>query len=660
MGRYKMRNRRSKKIRAVALLVILLWTVVVPYLGMEPRVSAGTIPENCGLDADAIIASNNIPLSIVNNKGQKVTLNKKLLSELGLVAYGSPFGSVNGGHYRYLGYTIDGNVYTNPYYPPDKEVQYHVGKSWTKYPWDDPIARKKLVQQWGISDQGFNNAAESDKWLSERLVSPYPLRPYNWLEDFNTLPGNTWRNIKFPWDTKTLKEYGVIVSPPGKYVWGTFVMFNKGSGTNDGINTGGDWYQDFLIEPDVLFCGGKERDLFVSYVEGGEYEPNVPKTTRVKVGLSKGSDVSSISNVKVNLYVAGSLVGSQTVTLTRGEEKSLSFTWVTANNSNLFIKAEINPSPRTHEEYWSKPGDVYANNVRSTIISSNAAPPPIIGSCQINDPNSGYSRGISGRYYYSCPPCDEYGCSTCIGYYFEELWVDMLDPKPTTVQAGQGTEIQVKTTYENDNPAHAGRPYGPKNVILEAPNTDRWPSVQIENEPMVPEKSMGSWKNTWKPPYAKFDGEGNWTKSSTPPSIDPDKNEFGGLQRWYFGFDVPDGEEFTLYSHVTAGYQNGLSACDGRIIRVEGTPTDDYVIRVVDPSNPFPTGEVGLNWQGYDSEGHFYDYTDRILKLKDWYTEPERLYQQKVEGYKNGKIINDNLNYYQKNMSDNIKGLAGK
>lgn len=639
MGRCEMKHRRL--INAFTIVALSLLMTTAPNLTKSEKVIAGTTPVDCNLNADSIIQANDIPLSITiskNGNSQTLPINKDILSRRGYVAYGSPFGSFNSSYkeYRYLGYTIDGKVYTNPDYPPDVEVQYHVGKSWTKHPWNDPVASKKLVAQWGISDGGFNNEMESDQWLADRLISPYPSRPYNWLQDFNTLPNNSWKQKSgFPWNVSTLKNYGVIVSPPGKFVWGTFVMFNTGTGKNDGINSGGDWYQDFLIEPDILFCGGgKEKDLYTSYVDGGQYEVDVPISTRVKVGLSTGSEIEALSNVTVSLFANGSLVGNQVVSLTRGVEKSLTFNWTPKGRGTITLRAEINPPPRTHQEYWSKPEDVYGNNVKTVVLTESSPPPPINGTCNINDPNSGYSRGISGKYYYSCPPCNEDGCSKCIGYYFEELWVDMLTPKPTVVQAGQGTAIEVKTTYDNDNPAHEGKLYGASQVIIQAPNTDDWPRVVMENQPMVPAKPVGSWVNNWKPPYAKFDGEGNWTKSLTPPTIDPSQNEFGGLQRWYFGFDVPDGEEFNVFGKANAGYKNSLNACDGYSIRVEGTPTDDYVIRTVDPLNPFPTGDIGKNWLGYDYDGKFYDYTDRIKRLTKWYSEPEEAYKEKVSQMK--------------------------
>ncbi|MFF0828867.1 Athe_2463 domain-containing protein [Brevibacillus sp. NPDC003359] len=620
--------RISKVLKAISVVAVSLLLIVSPYIDPKMPVLAGAPPLSCNLDVDSIL-KNNPDIALKNVKGKP--LNRDVLQKRGYVTYGNPSGSVNQGEYRYIGYTFEDALYTNPQYPPDTEVQYHVAKSWTYKPWNDPIASKKLIDQWKVNDLGYNSDPASDQWLRERLVSMYPDRPFNWLEDFNSLPSNSWKNIKYPWDSKTLKEYGVIVAPPQKYIWGTFVMFNTGSGRNDGKNRGGDWYQDFLIAPDVLFCGGNERDLYTSYVEGGQFEQNVPKTTRVKVGLTAGSDIDSLGNVRVTLTANGSQVGTQVISLTKGIEKTLTFSWTPRVTANISLKAEINPLPRGHTEYWQKTGDVYANNVMSVTLQNSVPPPPINGACNIDEATSSYSKGISGKYYYDCPPYDEDGNpSTCVGYYYEELWVDMLKPNPEIVKAGQGTDITLKTTYENDNPAHAGKSYGGKTVILEAPNTDKWPSIYTENQQMVSEKTPGSWNNKWHPPYAKFDGDGNWMKHQTKPSIDPSKNEFGGLTRWYFGFDVPNGEEFILYGKVQAGYKNTLNACDGRVIRVEGTPFEDFVVRVVDPNNPFPTGEVGVNWKGYDQEGIYYDYTDRITDLQNWYSEPEKAYQNKV------------------------------
>ncbi|PPA81160.1 hypothetical protein C4A76_24030 [Brevibacillus laterosporus] len=571
---------------------------------------------NMNLNVQQILLNNpDIPLK--NSAGK--ALNKEILRTWGLIVYGEPHGPFSPhkkNQQRFLGYTELNLPYDNPLYPPDIDATNNLDKTWVHLPW-----KNKLVQdKWQTSVLGYNLAAQSELWLRDRLISPYTYlgRPWKWLDDFNSLPKNSWGSKTGKWDVNTLKQYGVIKVKPTKFGWGSFEMYN----------TDGKWYQSFLIMPDVVF-GPEELDLYTSYIEGGQFEPNVSKTTKVTVGLSDNSIEERLDNVEVVLYARGNVVGRKIISLTRGKknEQTLSFTWVTSSNQPVTLKAEINPVPRKHKEYWASEGDPYANNVKTITVESSIPPIEEGTPCFPAHP-TGYSKGISGKYYYPCPPFNGDNFSICVGYYYEEMWADFDKPKPDKVKAGQGTEVNIRTEYENDNPDHKGKPYGAQKVVFTAPNTEKYPSVIQESVGMISDKKIGNWKNNWKLPFSIFDGEGNWIRSNTLPDIDPKQNKYGGLQRWYSGFDVPDGKELEMNALVTGGYKNTLSICVNQKAVVEGTPYNDFVVRVVDPNNPFPTGEAGKNWVGYDQLGNFFDYTYLITNLKKWYEEPEKRYQK--------------------------------
>lgn len=256
----------------------------------------------------------------------------------------------------------------------------------------------------------------------------------------------------------------------------------------------------------------------------------------------------------------------------------------------------------------------------------------------VDCPPSGVQTSVtkeSGRIYYSCN-CDDDGCDVCVRIYYETVEMDVLPPSPEVVKAGNGTEIIVKTYYTNDYPYHIGRPYAPSNVYFTGENTDNYPSILVQQVNMLTDEEdpAKTWNRnvTWKLPYAKIEEDGTWTMTASKEEVDKfleaSPFHYGGLQRWYVGFDVPDGEviEFAIQTNPS-GY-NKITLCDKVQVSVDGSVFDDFIIRAVDPNNPFPTG-TGLNWQGHE---------DLIYNLTDWYNEHQlsRPYiEEKVQNYKN-------------------------
>lgn len=221
-----------------------------------------------------------------------------------------------------------------------------------------------------------------------------------------------------------------------------------------------------------------------------------------------------------------------------------------------------------------------------------------------------------------------------IRYYYETLSiVEIRGPDPSVVKAGQGSEIVIVTRYTNQNPRHRNQPFAPSSLTFKALNTEDWPNTKLETIEMIPNVDQPEyhWGNgrtvEWRLPYAKFDKDGNWTKHWYRPIIDESKFEYGGFQRWYVGFDVPDNVMIPLSFDAIGGHKHTLQVCDERFLTVKGSPFDDFIIRPVDPNNPFPTG-TGLNWQGKE---HL------IYNLKDWYNEQkltraER--EEKIQSFK--------------------------
>lgn len=91
------------------------------------------------------------------------------------------------------------------------------------------------------------------------------------------------------------------------------------------------------------------------------------------------------------------------------------------------------------------------------------------------------------------------------------------------------------------------------------------------------------------------------------------------LRNWYTSFTQPDGDyKFTIRTY-DAGI-NHLNTCHVGITEISGSvvgdPNEnhDFVKRSVDAQTPFPTGEVGWNWNGY---------VNMLTDLTPWYKQWE-------------------------------------
>lgn len=267
--------------------------------------------------------------------------------------------------------------------------------------------------------------------------------------------------------------------------------------------------------------------------------------------------------------------------------------------------------------------------VNDAVERSTVAEPMIINTYKPSgDPEVCEGRivtsvtAISGRY--ACPP------TVC--YYYETLTLDM-DSDVDVVKAGQGAEISGITRYTNQNPAHSGRPYAPAKAVATGDITENYPDVYNESVDMItdisdPARYWGGGRSVkWGLPYAMIHKDGLWEMTESEEEamkfVEADEFHYGGFQRWYTGFDVPD--DFKVYVEVEAeGGYNDLRVCDAREITIQGSPYDDFVFRTVDPSNPFPAG-TGLNWQGHE---HL------ITNLKDWYHAGDWRYKEREEEVK--------------------------
>ena len=451
--------------------------------------------------------------------------------------------------------------------------------------------------------------------------------------------------------------------------------------------------------------GNKLNFAATNITGGGGASPGTQREVKVYTRY----DGSGTHTVPVVLSYRGVEVGRQNVTFTSNSSREVDFTFTLPTELGVgTLRADINPPPRTVTEILST-GDPYADNVITTELTIITPPPPPKSYCWFIGVNQTDMEQVSGTWTYDYWEWVDFGdwedwgdyddegnwdswdvwvpdwqlvvTKTFTENYHEKIDIEISEPQPAVVAAGRGTYIEVTTRYRNNNPASwNGSSYttGVNKAEIIAPITEDWQYYKL-HRPVVTEDLIlaneriyyenyreatystgdnGGFatvgynvpvvEQTWLIPYARFSQDNVWTRHSTKPTDIDNLRIFGGLNRWYFGFDVPDGEEFQLTFNVTTN--SGMEVCANQYIEIQGSPYDEFVVRVVDPRNPFPAG-VGVNWQGKE---HL------ITNLADWYDEPERAHNAKVEYFRSGAFFKRMFENITNNIQRGIARLRGK
>ena len=159
-------------------------------------------------------------------------VNKKVWGDTGALVYGSPHGEVKKGEYRYLGYTPEGEPFTNYRFPHDDWAGgYLDDRNWIIEPWKD-----RFCQRQGAFYSDFNNNIYHEQNIKEGLKTYYKNAFKNTFEDWH--------------------KYVQILQPPTQYTWGMGRMWHKSD------STGKIWYITVPIAP-------------TSYYQGSAPSPNV-------------------------------------------------------------------------------------------------------------------------------------------------------------------------------------------------------------------------------------------------------------------------------------------------------------------------------------------------------------------------------------------------
>ncbi|RIX53119.1 hypothetical protein D3P08_10810 [Paenibacillus nanensis] len=164
-----------------------------------------------------------------------------------------PYFTKNGvrGEYRYLGWDINGRLYSNMYFIPDKDFGIDPSeKKWIYRPWDSPLAKKSSRAPSGFSPIFLGNDLYDSPWViihnskekqvNKLLNAPSVKVKYQALPDYYVDKTNP----------KNIFEYMYVEQMPTSLAPGSGTMFHQAA-------NGSIWYQTFYLKP--LDASQKEK-----------------------------------------------------------------------------------------------------------------------------------------------------------------------------------------------------------------------------------------------------------------------------------------------------------------------------------------------------------------------------------------------------------------
>lgn len=237
----------KRLLSTLLILCILLTSIYIPEKSIAVSVGNKNIYEGIQPQIPFDLIKGDLPLGTkeyTTVKGQKLKLNTEIWVDKNIVVYGDylianasdndykkgtqnpnkkPYYNYGEGEYRYHGYTVEGNKYTNIHFINDANSNKALeDKQWIYHPWDDSGVPDKIE----ISD--WNTIAIE----GERIAKQWINNAFDW-EITNGTKGS--ENNKY--------HYLNVMTPPTTFSSGEGRMWHKSR------RTGKVWYQTFSINP---------------------------------------------------------------------------------------------------------------------------------------------------------------------------------------------------------------------------------------------------------------------------------------------------------------------------------------------------------------------------------------------------------------------------
>lgn len=402
----------------------------------------------------------------------------------------------------------------------------------------------------------------------------------------------------------------------------------------------------------------KFTNLLALYVDSGAYRQG--ETIELEAIFSMAAKSEPINdNIRVVLDIGDERL-EKTIRISPGEIKYTTFEYTVPVSEEKTVRTEevragINPGELYNEITYS---DNWA--IGHLVILPN------INTNQTCDTYPRNTRGISAEVYTSAfkpavwdSECDswvnedgetEWDCwdylvepAECLppsqAIYYEEINISDWTTSRTTVKAGMGFGVEGLETHYFNSFDQVASYYGITVNIDEDFSELGFDGMEQKLDMVNLEPIYNSW-NRWILPRAKiirgqgdmemvsyFNQDGPFYNLDTNTYVDGDNNFYtsfylkdGPLDYVIHGQYAGSGQKYIIYDtracpggglSISTVKMPYLSDCKEGQINIEGSPHDDYIVRRVNPYNPFPQeGRRGWNWASY---------VDVFEPLKAWY-----------------------------------------
>lgn len=455
------------------------------------------------------------------------------------LVYGEPFGTLNQGHRRYLGFNPLGHDFPNPAYPPDHKPTTLLNDwDWLDKPW-----KKEMIKQYDLY-YGLPNEQELRTALRQKIIDGI-IRSYP--DNFD------------PTDTRPWENYTLIVQPPTKYTWGYGRLWHKWDSNKDGKAEL--WYISIPLVPDIL-----PPDIEVV---------SISNSTPVNIGTPQTARVTYRNNGKfeqtfeAQFYLDKDLLTTESITLAVGGSTYKNCAWTApAASGSIILKAEAVPVENEINLF---------NNSKTCTVEITSPPPTLAPPGCTNAPLVRYSWPVE----YSWTVFHPDTCTDKDGKTIDCSWSETvsetveysetlaavlsvntkqgistdpdnpkesdresrgsweiipyahksgLNPNEVT-RAGYGFEVKVVTTYDTDYETKVPEPaspqggsfHGPTDVVVNFFDTkDNF----VEKVSLTPTSGKaGDKKITWELPLKRFeytDGSYVWERKHYTDIKNPD------------------------------------------------------------------------------------------------------------------------------------------
>ena len=516
--------------RYIAAFMGFLFLSIVLYTSSVSAVDETILNRKLTMEEAVAVANQEIGLTyyaasaqvLINGVYMNMELNRSIWDTQEILVYGSPEAvptseqDFDKGHYRYLGYTINGDLMPDPDFREDHSSTTLINNyDWKREPW-------RPQSGLGLKEDFFDGLSDNLPYIKEGLRLKYAYKPS--LYSPSVKPRNATGTDE-DWHTVTK-----ILQPRTSVTPGLGRMWH---------NWNGAWWYITVFIPVEL-----PPDIEITAISSAS--PVNTKTGQTAIAAYKNN--SSESQTFEAIFIAGGeRISSENITLAAGQETTRSYNWTAPETpGQVILQAEARPVP--NETILTNNLKTLTINVEQPLTPKEPVSLPCAEKPSITNT---WEELYEWEVYHpaTCSGTDEkgnpydYDCSWTeykseIVTYQETLsamltvntkqgiagggresrgaWEIIpyakkkgLDPNEVT-RSGYGFEVKIVTAYDNDWESkvpggaspHGGTFRGPDEAAADFYDTK---GRFVERTKLVPTKGQAGDRNiTWELPSQKY------------------------------------------------------------------------------------------------------------------------------------------------------------